>query len=197
MQAAEGSLASSSGVLSRKRRWIRARRYATPLILAAIFCSVLYAATHLTEAQPDDGKVYSQIARNLVEQGVYSTEKTAPFSPTLIRVPGYPIFLAAVYAIAGVEDVPAVRAAQGALHFATAVLAGLLAYLWCAGKKRRRRKAAVAAFVSAPSKSARLRLNSLAARLRSSLVRGLLAMSSKDCSRRPSSSACCSAGKAS
>ena len=47
--------------------------------------------------EPDDGKVYALLAHNLVTAGVYSADDTPPLTPTYVRVPGYPAFIAIVY----------------------------------------------------------------------------------------------------
>src|ERR1700741_3534330 len=60
---------------------------------------------------PDDGLTYDQMARNLVERHVYSHDTEPPFAPSLIRMPGYPLFLAGVYSIFG-HDKTAVRIIQ-------------------------------------------------------------------------------------
>ncbi|MFQ5590130.1 MAG: glycosyltransferase family 39 protein [Phycisphaerae bacterium] len=41
-----------------------------------------------------DGKEYYAIARNLVDQGVFSQDSAAPYKPDTWRTPGYPVFLA-------------------------------------------------------------------------------------------------------
>ncbi len=72
----------------------------------------------------------------------------APCTPTLIRLPGYPLFITAIYALFGDENAGAMRLAQAAINTGTCVLAALLAWLWMpdAGRKRR---AATWAFVLA------------------------------------------------
>ena len=57
------------------------------LIVAAFFR--IAVAHWLPNDVPDDGKTYAQIARNVLEQHVYSHETEAPYDPSLIRVPGY------------------------------------------------------------------------------------------------------------
>jgi len=44
------------------------------------------------------------MARNLLEQHVYS-HATGALCPSLIRLPGYPLFLAAVYAVSGTQTI--------------------------------------------------------------------------------------------
>ncbi len=47
-----------------------------------------------------DSLIYGAIARNLLQHGVYGFSATAP---TLIRLPGYPLFLAACFRLFGIE----------------------------------------------------------------------------------------------
>lgn len=141
----------------RSRRFRRTRR-ARPvifLVVAAIALAVnIWTALHLTEAPPEgDAKIYSRMAINILENGVVSTEEqpdeNQQFKPSIIRLPGYPLFLAAIYYVAGNENYAAVRAVQGILHFDAAILGALLAMNWAGGKKRRRRASGVCAFMLA------------------------------------------------
>src|SRR6266567_1378919 len=74
-------------------------------IALAVFLTIaglgfrLFLALHLPTDEPDDGRLYARIAINLLEHHSYSTETEEPYSPTLIRVPGYPLFMAGVYAV--------------------------------------------------------------------------------------------------
>src|SRR4029079_3571891 len=68
---------------------------------------------------------------------------------SIIRLPGYPLFLAGIYSAAGKENYPAVRAVQAVLHFLSALMVALFAFFWVGGKKRRRRKVAIWTFVLA------------------------------------------------
>src|SRR6187397_317625 len=94
---------------SKKRCFI----YALLLLIALGFR--LFIALRLPNDEPDDGRVYSQIARNILEQHVYSIESEAPYTPTLIRLPGYPLFITAIYAVFGHGNNTAVRVVQGVL----------------------------------------------------------------------------------
>ena len=78
--------------MSTKARWFI---YGLLIVIALSFR--LFIALRLPNDEPDDGRVYSQIARNMLEQHVYSIESQAPYTPTLIRLPGYPLFVAAIY----------------------------------------------------------------------------------------------------
>jgi hypothetical protein len=94
-------------------------------------------AHYLPNDQPDDGRVYAQIARNVLEQHVYSHATEAPFEPSLIRLPGYPLFLAAIYSVFGHTNNGAVRIAQALIDTATCALVALLAFYWQPHEKRK------------------------------------------------------------
>ena len=145
---------SIAGLRKRVVRRRRAAIFVFALVgLAALFVDV-WTAIDLYQAAPEgDAKIYSQMAVNVVDHGVFSTEDrpdaTGQFKPSIIRLPGYPLFLGAIYAVAGIENYTAVRAVQGILHFAAAILAALLAFNWSVGSRRRRRTAAFWTFVLA------------------------------------------------
>src|SRR5712692_10343214 len=106
------------------------------ILLAAAFR--IAVAHWLPNDIPEDGKTYTQIARNILEQHVYSHETEAPYDPSLIRVPGYPLFLATVYSIFGHTNNGAVRIVQALIDTGTCGLVALLAYYWQPDEKRKR-----------------------------------------------------------
>lgn len=115
------------------------------LTLAALTLR-LFFALGLPNDEPDDGRLYAQIARNVIEHGVYSGEDAPPFVPTYIRVPGYPLFLAGVYSVFGDDANRAVRVFQALVDTATCWMAALLAMVWApAGWPKERRLAAALA----------------------------------------------------
>src|SRR5438309_1237075 len=116
------------------------------LLLALAFRIAI--ARFLPNDEPDDGRVYAQLARNVLEQHVYSLDPEPPYQPTLIRLPGYPLFLAGIYSIFGHTNNSAVRIAQALLDTGTCVLVALLAFYW-EPEDRRKRATAIAAFVLA------------------------------------------------
>src|SRR5690349_13182059 len=126
----------------------RKRIVVLTILLGAAFGFRLFVALRLPNDTPDDGRVYSQIARNVLEQHVYSHEEQPPFAPSLIRLPGYPFFLAAIYSVAGHGNNTAVRVVQAILDTFTCVLVALVAFQWTENPARRWR-AACAAFVLA------------------------------------------------
>ena len=113
--------------------------YALILLVALGFR--LFVAVRLANDDPDDGRLYAQIARNVLEQHVYSAETQAPYTPTLIRLPGYPLFLAAIYATFGHTNNTAVRVVQAVIDTATCVLIALVAFEWAISEERRHRAA--------------------------------------------------------
>ena len=105
---------------------------------------LLAAAFRITVAHrwpndgPDDGRTYAQIARDVLEQHVYSHETEAPYDPSLIRLPGYPLFLASIYSVFGHTNNGAVRIVQALIDTATCALVALLAFYWQPDEKRKR-----------------------------------------------------------
>jgi Dolichyl-phosphate-mannose-protein mannosyltransferase len=95
-------------------------------------------AVFLPNDDPDDAKVYTQIARNILEQKVYSHSTEAPYDPSLIRLPGYPLFLAATYAVSGHGNNTAVRIVQAVIDTATCGLIALVTFYWEPDPERKR-----------------------------------------------------------
>ena len=117
------------------------------ILIAAALVSRLAFAHYLANDEPNDGKLYAQIAVNILERNVYSVETEAPFTPTLIRLPGYPLFIAAVYAVFGHENNEAVRLTQAVFDTLTCVLIALIAFSWA--NEARKSRAAFWAFLLA------------------------------------------------
>src|SRR5687767_6769376 len=116
----------------------------------AAFSFRVAMARLLPNDEPFDGKVYSQIARNILEQGSYSHATEPPYEPSLIRLPGYPLFIAGVYSVFGLGDDTGVRIVQALLDTLTCGLIALLAFFWEPDEKLKRRSSiaslALAAF---------------------------------------------------
>lgn len=125
-----------------RRSWGRRRWHfaATACLLIGLaLASRVWVAHCLANDGPGDGVVYAQLARNLLEQGVFSTDPEPPFKPTLIRLPGYPLFIAAVYSVFGHDNNSAVRIVQGVFDTGTCVIIGWLAWLWTEDERRKKR----------------------------------------------------------
>ena len=70
-----------------------------------------------------DPTIYGNIARNLLHHHVYSfAAEPGPFPPTIIRLPGYPLFLAACFLLFGVGNFAAVLFVQVVIDLLTCLL---------------------------------------------------------------------------
>jgi hypothetical protein len=109
-------------------------RWGTPLAVAAL---LRLAFIHWFWLVAFDGMVYGGLAKGLLLHGVYGVPDVAGgLTPTLIRLPGYPLFLAACFKLFGMEHYTAVMLAQGSVDVAAIALLGAAAQrLWgrCAG----------------------------------------------------------------
>lgn len=75
-----------------------------------------------------DSLVYGDIAKNWLQHGIYGLSGVNEISPTYIRMPGYPAFLAAVFAVFGMEHYRAVLALQMFVDIGTCFLIADLAH---------------------------------------------------------------------
>lgn len=119
------------------------------LLLMAAFSFRVAVARLLPNDEPFDGKVYAQIARNVLEQHCYSHATEPPYDPSLIRLPGYPLFVAGVYSVFGHGDDTAVRIVQALLDTATCALIALIAFFWEPDDKLKRRSSIAALALAA------------------------------------------------
>jgi len=77
-----------------------------------------------------DSLIYGGIAKNWLQHGVYgfnSGNSPGSIDPTLIRLPGYPIFLAACFRLFGMEHYRAVMVVQVGADLVTCWLVSALA----------------------------------------------------------------------
>ncbi len=74
-----------------------------------------------------DSFVYGDIAKNWLQHGIYGLSGVNDISPTYIRLPGYPAFLAGVFAIFGMEHYRAVLLLQLLVDLGTCLLTADLA----------------------------------------------------------------------
>jgi hypothetical protein len=100
--------------------------------LAAGLALRLWFIFHLATVQ-GDSLIYGAIAKNWLQHGVYGfgqmdvSPGVAVVRPTLIRLPGYPLFLAVCFRLFGMENYRAVLYAQAAADLLICWLAGALA----------------------------------------------------------------------
>ena len=133
----------------RKRSGNRDKLFVYVLLLLVAFSFRVAVARFLPNDTPDDGRVYDQIARNVLEKHVYSHESEPPFAPSLIRMPGYPLFLAGVYSVFGHSNTTAVRIVQALMDTATCAMIALVAFLWEPEEGRKRRSSIAALALAA------------------------------------------------
>ena len=108
------------------------------MALTATLASRISIAYFLANDEPEDGKGYALLANNLLEHHIFSLDDKESYEPTLIRMPGYPLFLAAIYSVFGHGNNTAVRIVQAFIDTATCVLIALIAWNWVTDEKRRR-----------------------------------------------------------
>ena len=70
----------------------------------------------------DDSRLYADIAKNWLHHGIYGITNSGVIMPTLSRLPGYPAFLAAIFAIFGDDSFRAVLLVQVLVDLATCLL---------------------------------------------------------------------------
>ena len=75
----------------------------------------------------DDSRFYANIAENWLQHGVYGITNSGVVVPTLSRLPGYPAFLAAIFALFGMGNFRAVLLVQVLFDLATCFLIADLA----------------------------------------------------------------------
>ena len=130
-------------MFTRKQRII----FLSLIVLAAAFR--LGVVHWLANDSAGDSIIYEQIARNVLDHRVYSHLDEPPFAPTYVRLPGYPLFLAAIYAVFGHTNNTAVRIVQALLDTGTCVLVAWLAWLWQPDQRRKTLTAIVALALAA------------------------------------------------
>lgn len=70
----------------------------------------------------DDSRLYADIANNWLRHGIYGITNSGVIMPTLSRLPGYPAFLAAIFAVFGADNFRAVLLVQVLFDLATCFL---------------------------------------------------------------------------
>jgi 4-amino-4-deoxy-L-arabinose transferase-like glycosyltransferase len=74
-----------------------------------------------------DSFIYGDIAKNWVSHGIFGVTDGAIIRPTLIRLPGYPAFLGAVFSVFGREHYTAVLVVQALLDVNTCLVIAAMA----------------------------------------------------------------------
>jgi 4-amino-4-deoxy-L-arabinose transferase-like glycosyltransferase len=122
--------------LLRKNAW-----FFLAATLAALVLRLLFALRF--PGIVDDSRLYANIAANWLQHGVYGVTDSGQIMPTFSRLPGYPAFLAAIFAIFGLNNFRAVLLIQIMFDLGTCFLVADLARRWLSDR------AAKAAFLLA------------------------------------------------
>ncbi|AXC12841.1 putative O-linked GlcNAc transferase-putative TPR-containing transmembrane protein [Acidisarcina polymorpha] len=123
---------------SRARHWI--------FVVLALACGAALRLWFIHAYPEVDGDplIYGDIAKNWLQHGIYGLTTDHGIRPTLIRLPGYPAFLALCFTLFGMEHYHAVMFFQTAIDLGTCLLiAALVRRLWS------RRAAMVALWLAA------------------------------------------------
>src|ERR1700732_2204845 len=70
----------------------------------------------------DDSRLYADIAKNWLQHGIYGVTDSGQIVPTLSRLPGYPAFLAAIFAVFGADNFRAALLVQVLFDLGTCFL---------------------------------------------------------------------------
>jgi 4-amino-4-deoxy-L-arabinose transferase-like glycosyltransferase len=120
------------------------------LWIAAIVLALTIRIIFVFSTSPDDGDgvMYEQLATNLRTTGIYGMDLGQKLpTPLDVRVPGYPVFLAAVTRVFGGGLLPQMLA-QAAVDVGTCLLAAVIA-AWLVPPEWRKRAALIAMWLAA------------------------------------------------
>jgi len=98
----------------------RSARFFAAAGLAALALRLLFVLRF--PAVVDDSRLYANIAENWLRFGIYGVTDSGQVVPTLSRLPGYPAFLAAIFAIFGMDNFRAVLLVQVLFDLGTCFL---------------------------------------------------------------------------
>lgn len=102
------------------------RLWTTTALLAGL-CLRLWFIAHSARIAGDT-LIYGEIARNWMQHGVYGFVQVAGVpQPTLIRLPGYPLFLITCFRVFGIEQYTAILYLQGLIDLLSCLLVSALA----------------------------------------------------------------------
>ena len=102
-------------------------RWGSALVAGAILRLIFF---HFRPDLSGDSQMYGELAHNMLAHHVYGFSETT-LRPTLIRLPGYPLFLAACFLAFGNANYLAVISIQMVIDIAScALLGGLARRLW-------------------------------------------------------------------
>jgi 4-amino-4-deoxy-L-arabinose transferase-like glycosyltransferase len=99
-------------------------RHATKSTLAALFLGLLLRLwfIHYYPVIEGDSLLYGEIARNWFWHGTFGLMRVHGIEPTLVRLPGYPLFLALCFLVFGIDHYTPVLLLQAIMDLATCLL---------------------------------------------------------------------------
>jgi hypothetical protein len=112
--------------MARLIEWLKRNWLFVLLVTLAGLALRLFFVFHLPHIS-GDSFVYGDIARNWLDHGIYGVTDDGAVRPTLIRLPGYPGFLAVIFAIFGREHYTAVMVAQALIDLNVCLVIAALA----------------------------------------------------------------------
>ena len=103
------------------------------IVLVILFLGFIYMyfynTNKITSLGRGDALSYNRLAVNLLNGNGFSLRAKAPFKPSCLRTPGYPVFLALIYKIFGANNYEAVQLVQVLLMLSSVVMAFIMAYM--------------------------------------------------------------------
>jgi 4-amino-4-deoxy-L-arabinose transferase-like glycosyltransferase len=105
------------------KKWRAGYGWSAALVAGALLRLLFF---HLRPTVAGDALMYEDLAHNIVAHHVYGFSATV-IQPTLIRLPGYPLFLAGCFALFGAGNYGAVVVVQMLVDLAGCALLGILA----------------------------------------------------------------------
>ena len=117
-------------------------RWLYPLLVLAAGAALRLWLIHAQPQVQGDSLVYGDIAANWLKHGIYGHSVGHPsgvttIEPTLVRLPGYPAFLASCFALFGVANYQAVLYLQALIDLVTCLLVAGLAGKICGPRAAR------------------------------------------------------------
>jgi 4-amino-4-deoxy-L-arabinose transferase-like glycosyltransferase len=111
----------------------RPRHLISILLALAAGAALRFWFIHAYPEVDGDPLIYGDIAKNWLQHGIYGLTTDSGIHPTLIRLPGYPLFLAICFILFGMEHYHAVMFTQSAIDLGTCLLvAAFVRRLWSA-----------------------------------------------------------------
>jgi len=112
-------------------QFARSRSWISVLLAIAAGAALRLWFIHAYPEVEGDPLIYGDIAKNWLQHHIYGLTTDQGIRPTLIRLPGYPLFLAICFTLFGMEHYHAVMFAQTAIDLGTCLLiASFVSRIW-------------------------------------------------------------------